>query len=151
MKPLSLRLILALSLLSIGLVSFVPASSDPAVNDVLAHTNQFRKSHGLSPLILHEGLNAIAQKHSQDMAKKRVSFGHAGADRRHAQARRQVSSLRYFAENVAYGVPDGKSAVAGWKKSPGHRRNLLGRYKYIGIGIAKDRQGRIYYTQVFAG
>ncbi|RYG41648.1 MAG: CAP domain-containing protein [Chitinophagaceae bacterium] len=151
MKPSILRFIIFSSIILTTLVSFVPGTSGSAVNDVLVHTNEFRKSKGLSQLKLHEGLNAIAQKHSADMARKRVGFGHAGADRRNAQARREIPSLRYFAENVAYGVPTGKAAVTGWKKSPGHRRNLLGRYKYIGIGTAKDRQGRIYYTQVFAG
>jgi uncharacterized protein YkwD len=38
-----------------------------------------------------------------------------------------------------------------WKNSPGHRRNMLGNFKYIGIGIARDRQGRIFYTEVFGG
>jgi uncharacterized protein YkwD len=52
---------------------------------------------------------------------------------------------------VAYGPTSGKEVVKQWKGSPGHRRNMLGKYKYIGIGIATDRRGHIYYTQVFAG
>lgn len=38
-----------------------------------------------------------------------------------------------------------------WKSSPGHRRNILSPYRYIGVGIDKDKYGRIFYTQVFAG
>ena len=96
-------------------------------------------------------LNAIAQKHSEDMARGRVGFGHGGFDQRSAMANKAIKHLHGFAENVAYGASTGKQVVTLWKNSPGHRRNMLGRYKYIGIGVAKDRQGQIYYTQVFAG
>ena len=34
--------------------------------------------------------------------------------------------------------------------SPGHRANILGDYNSIGIGVAKDANGRNYYTQNFA-
>ena len=98
-----------------------------------------------------KGLNAIARKHSEDMASGRIGFGHEGFDKRNAMANKVIKHMHDFAENVAYGPTTGTAVVNLWKKSPGHRRNMLGHYKYIGIGIAKDRQGRIYYTQVFAG
>ena len=85
------------------------------------------------------------------MARKRVGFGHGGFSQRDAQARKRVKSIHAFAENVAYGASTGKQVVTMWKNSPGHHRNMLGKYKYIGIGVARDRKGRIYYTQVFAG
>lgn len=137
--------------LFISLVSFSPHSGTSLANDILSHTNKFRRSKGLSVLIVNEELNAIAQKHSVNMAKKRVGFGHGGFSQRDAQARRRIKSIHSFAENVAYGATTAKQVVTMWKNSPGHRRNMLGRFKYVGIGIAKDRQGRIYYTQVFAG
>lgn len=102
-------------------------------------------------LVINEDLNAIAQKHSSNMARKRVGFGHGGFSQRENQAKKRIKPLYSFAENVAYGPTTGKQVVTMWKNSPGHRRNMLGRYKYIGIGIAKDRNGRIFYTQVFAG
>ena len=79
-----------------------------------------------------------------------VGFGHNGFDRRFSQARRAVTGMKTFAENVAYGARSGKEVVNMWKNSSGHRRNMLGRFRYTGIGIAKDRHGMIYYTQVFA-
>jgi uncharacterized protein YkwD len=37
-----------------------------------------------------------------------------------------------------------------WMASPGHRRNILSaRYQEISIGIAKDANGDLYFTQVF--
>jgi uncharacterized protein YkwD len=132
-------------------ISFIPVDTAGLANDVLQQTNRFRHSRGLPDLIMKEELNAIAQKHSNNMAKGRVGFGHGGFNRRDVEARRRVKGITSFAENVAYGPTTGKKVVDMWKKSPNHRRNMLGRYKYIGIGTAKDRKGRIYYTQVFAG
>lgn len=137
--------------LFVGLVSFVPANNSSLVDDVLLQTNKFRRSKGLPVLVMNEDLNAIAQKHSENMAKGRVGFGHAGFSKRDAAAKKKVSSIHAFAENVAYGANSGKEAVTMWKNSSGHRKNMLGRYKYIGIGVAKNRKGQIFYTQVFAG
>lgn len=94
-------------------------------------------------------LNEIAEEHSKNMAKGKVSFGHGGFEKRSRKARENVSGSMAFAENVAFGVSTGKEVVDMWKKSPGHRRNMLGNFSYIGIGTAKDKSGVIYYTQVF--
>ena len=121
------------------------------VEDVLSQTNKFRRSRGLPVLIINPELNAIARRHSMNMAGGRVGFGHSGFSKRYQLARRSVRGVNRFAENVAFGAATGSEAVKGWRNSPGHRRNMLGQYKYIGIGVAKDRRGRLYYTQVFAG
>ncbi len=142
---------LACFTLFVTLVSFSPTNETNLIDDVLSQTNKFRRSKGLPALVINEDLNAIAQKHSSNMAKGRVRFGHGGFSQREAQAKRKINSLYSFAENVAFGPTTGKQVVTMWKNSSGHRRNMLGRYKYIGIGIAKDRRGRIYYTQVFGG
>ena len=136
--------------LLLSLTSFSPANDSGLADDVLSHTNKFRKSHRLDGLVMRSELNSIAQKHSENMAKGRVGFGHSGFDNRYRQACRSISGVSKIAENVAYGIKTGKDAVNLWKNSSGHRKNMLGRYRYIGIGIAKDRRGVIYYTQVFA-
>ncbi|HET6996573.1 MAG TPA: CAP domain-containing protein [Chitinophagaceae bacterium] len=148
-KHLPLFFIVPALFLSLTSFSFVPGNS--LVGDVLSHTNQFRRSHGLSSLVMRDDLNAIARKHSENMARGRIGFGHSGFDKRYRQVCTQVRGVHEVAENVAYGARSGKEVVKQWKNSPGHRRNMLGKYKYIGIGTAKDRRGNIYYTQVFAG
>jgi uncharacterized protein YkwD len=130
------------------LTSFTPAATDLS-DDVLKYTNEYRKSKGLSALVMRNDLNAIARQHSVDMASGRVGFGHGGFQKRQAAVQRLVKPWRGMGENVAYGVRTGKEVVALWKKSLAHRRNLLGKYTAMGIGTAKDRQGRIYYTQIF--
>lgn len=138
--------------LLVSLNSFSPHNDNAnLVNNILSLTNQFRKSQGLPPLMMKQQLNALAQKHSADMARGRVGFGHAGFGKRDAKATREIKGLHSFAENVAYGATSAKEVVTMWKNSPGHRRNMLGNYKYIGIGTAKDRKGQIYYTEVFGG
>lgn len=138
-------------LLTIFISQVAWAPSSDITTEVLSSTNAFRKSWGLSPLQLNAELNRIAQMHSQNMAKGRVRFGHGGFNSRDAEARRKIRGIRRFAENVAFGVDRGREAVEMWKNSSGHRRNLLGSYKYMGIGAARDRKGRVYFTQLFAG
>ncbi len=151
MKRTLLLFTLTSLLFFITLTSFSPFSNSAIVQDVLTHTNQFRQSKGLPALKMQQDLNAIAQKHSEDMAGGRVGFGHVGFEKRNLMAGKKIRPMHSFAENVAYGATTGKQAVTIWKNSSGHRRNMLGRFKYIGIGVAKDKRGRIFYTQVFAG
>ena len=139
------------SILFVSLASFGPGKNTNLIQDVLSQTNLFRKSKGLTELMLKNELNAIAQQHSANMASGRVAFGHDGFAKRNMMAGAAISQLHSFAENVAYGATSGKQVVSLWKSSPGHRQNMLGNYKYIGIGIAKDKQGRFFYTEVFAG
>jgi len=150
MKRNFLFISLSCLVLFFNLTSFSPDTNSSLVTDVLTHTNKFRKSKRLPVLIISDELSVIAQKHSADMASGRVRFGHAGFSKRNKMAAKVIHPLNGFAENVAWGATSGKEVVTQWKNSPPHRRNMLGHYKYIGIGIAKDRRGRIYYTQLFA-
>ncbi|HEX7847597.1 MAG TPA: CAP domain-containing protein [Chitinophagaceae bacterium] len=135
------------SLLFIPLSSFTDRGGS-LTNDVLFYTNQFRKQKGKPALVMKESLNTLARKHSENMASGRVSVGHSGFEQRHNQVKKIYSSCT-MAENVAWGVSTGKDVVKMWQNSSGHRVNLLGNYKYIGIGTASDKRGRIYYTQIF--
>jgi uncharacterized protein YkwD len=119
-------------------------------DEVLKYTNQFRKSKHLQALEMREDMNAIARKHSEDMAKGKCGFGHAGYHQRELQVQKVIKMEYGMAENVAYGATTGKQVVSMWKGSSGHRKNMLGNYKYVGIGTARDKRGAIYYTEIFA-
>ncbi|RYZ20068.1 MAG: CAP domain-containing protein, partial [Chitinophagaceae bacterium] len=54
------------------------------------------------------------------------------------------------AENVAFGASTGEDVVNMWKNSAGHRNNMLGKFSRIGIGVARDKKGQLFYTQVFS-
>lgn len=118
-------------------------------DEILKYTNELRQKKGLAVLEMREDLNNIATRHSTDMAKGSTSFGHNGFDNRRQAAGKLIPGMNAFAENVAYGANTAKEVVTMWNKSSGHRRNMLGNYKYIGIGVASDKNGVMYYTQVF--
>ena len=123
---------------------------DGLTEDILRYTNQFRKSKGLPALEIRDDLNAIARKHSEDMASGRRSFGHGGYSQRVLKVQKIIKSFSgEMAENVLFGASNGKDAVSIWKNSSGHKKNMLGNYKYTGIGTARNRRGVIYYTQIF--
>jgi uncharacterized protein YkwD len=60
-----------------------------------------------------------------------------------------LGRLPLSAENVAYGNITAKEVVDNWLKSPGHRRNIEGKYTITGIGVAKSSDGTIFFTQIF--
>ncbi|MBC7935097.1 MAG: CAP domain-containing protein [Rhizobacter sp.] len=137
---------LLLSAMALSFTSQRPASIEA---DVLNYTNEFRHSKGLDNLTTNAILNNIAQKHSENMASGRVKFGHDGFAKRNTAAQKQLA-IRSFAENVAFGVTTGEAVVDLWKNSEGHRKNMLGKFNQVGIGVAKDKQGRIFFTQLFS-
>ena len=117
--------------------------------EILKYTNKFRQSKRLPVLEMRDDLSAIARRHSEDMAKGKCSFGHSGYQQRELQVQKTIKMEYGMAENVAYGATTAKEVVAMWKGSSGHRKNMLGNYKYIGIGTASDKRGAIYYTEIF--
>ena len=150
LKTNSFRLAFIFSVISLLSFTTEKPLTDGLAEDVLKYTNQFRKSKGLKILEMRDDLNAIARKHSEDMASGRCSFGHSGYDLRVTKIKKTIKPCDGFvAENVAYGASNGKEAFDIWKNSSGHRKNMLGDYKYIGIGTARNRKGVIYYTQIF--
>ena len=114
-------------------------------------SNNFRASQGLRPLVWNEGLSEIGIGHSRDMAEGKVPFGHEGFEKRFRSF--PIRGCRGGAENVAMssGLSDpSKVAVDGWIQSPGHRKNLVGNFVYMGIGVYRNSRGQWYFTQLFA-
>jgi len=144
------RFIFIFSIISLFSFTSERLLTNGITEDVLKYTNQFRRSKGLKALEMRNDLNAIARKHSEDMASGRCSFGHSGYDLRVSKIKKTIKPCDgYVGENVAYGASNGKEAFDIWKNSSEHRKNMLGDYKYIGIGIAYNKKGVIYYTQIF--
>jgi uncharacterized protein YkwD len=139
------RVIFLISALFVFSAATTPANQ--LANDVLKYTNEYRRSKGLKELIMKDDLNSLARKHSEDMASGRLSLGHSGYDQRAAKVKK-IYGTWMVAENVASGARDAKEVFSLWKKSSGHQ-NMLGNYKYIGIGTAKNKRGVIYYSEIF--
>lgn len=109
--------------------------------------NDYRRKKGLQVLDWNEAAAAQALQHSQNMASKKVPFGHGGFDNRVKYIRAQTPNTFGFAENVAMGYPTAQEVVKGWINSPGHRKNMEGNFNAAGIGIASN--GELWYTQIF--
>lgn len=114
--------------------------------------NPYRASRGLPPLAHDERIAAIAREHSEAMAARRRGFGHTGLDERAARLR-SLLATRSMAENVAYDGGDRPEVAAGvverWIRSPGHRENIVRDHDVTGVGVARGRDGLLYFTQVF--
>jgi uncharacterized protein YkwD len=126
------------------------AQSDAAMRGMILHyVNEYRAKHHLEPLKLNASASREAFKHSEEMASKSVPFGHAHFNDRIHRLYKQFDNCQGGAENVAYYKWNAKRLVDAWVASPGHRRNIEGRYNVTGIGIAHGKKGWAYYTQIF--
>ncbi len=105
-----------------------------------AMINSYRQKNGLGQLSLDAQLTKAAHAHSRDLAKwDRIS--HYGSDGSNPwdRVRRTGYKARLAAENVGTGQNTLKEVFAGWKKSPGHNKNLLLKdAKHMGIALVYD-------------
>ncbi|WP_259015849.1 CAP domain-containing protein [Emticicia fluvialis] len=134
----------------------VPAQNSHTANDLESmqlainnEVNAYRATRHLKPLRLMPQITDEATTHSLNMAMGKVRFGHGGFDKRVARLMKTISNANASAENVAYGQLSAKEVVKEWIKSPGHRTNIEGNYNLTGVGIARARNGNLYFTQIF--
>ena len=124
-------------------------SDQPLAAEILVYINQYRVQHGRAKLTMDPVLCRTAAGHSQDMAKHVVPFGHDGFNARMNYLHQHVKDSLSGAENVAYNYKTAKIVADGWLHSRGHQKNIMGNYNLTGIGIARDHEGKLYYTQMF--
>ncbi len=146
-------LVLCLGLTSIGAgekAKFEPTKDEIEMTEL---TNNERKKKDLQPLKLNPALSKIARAHSENMARQgkmeHVLDGKNPLDRIRAGNYKFVR----FAENIAYGDKEFKlpAIMKGWMESKVHSDNILTPdFTEIGLGIARNKEGTLYYTQVFA-
>lgn len=109
--------------------------------------NAARLTAGLPPLAWDAELAAVAQAHSEDMAR-RGFFGHKTPEGRTPQDRLAGLGLRAFGENL---VLDTDLTVAHRRllASPLHRANLLNPdFDRVGVGVA-PLDDLLFVTQIF--
>lgn len=115
--------------------------------------NERRRAIGAAALGWNERIAQEARNHSFNMSTGEVPTGHDGFRTRADSLMSAIDSAVSVGENVAWNknYPDpGKTAVAGWIESQGHRENLENAaYDLTGIGVAKSQDGGYYLTQLF--
>jgi len=102
--------------------------------------NQYRRQKGLRPLQLNSKLTVAAKSHSRDLARwDRIShYGSDGSDPWDRVAKTGFSA-KLAAENVGTGQTTLEEVMKGWKKSPGHNKNLLLKdATHMGIALVRD-------------
>lgn len=120
-----IRTLLVIIALALTPVTPAFASADSYVDQTL---NAQRAAHGLHPVQPHALLMAAAQAHANDMARGGF-MSHRGSDGSNVAQRVKRAGFCYRAvnENIAMGFRDPAQVMAGWYRSPGHRRNALSR------------------------
>ncbi len=127
----------------------IPADNAAYEQEVLRLTNAERAKKGLAPLVWDKDLARAARYHAADMFTDDY-FDHNTHDKVNG---REVMVCRTFerigkfarggAENIAINYSP-KGTVRAWVNSPGHYRNMMGRYKKLGVGYYKN-----HWVQVF--
>ncbi len=119
------------------------------IPDILKYVNEHRAGMNLPPLAMNDYISTECETHSKNMASDKVPFGHNGFDERSQRIKTKLKNINYWAENVAMSSKSAREIVDMWLKSPEHRKNMEGNYNLTGLGIAKDKTGGTYITQIF--
>lgn len=132
------------------LVSATNAANEARVIELV---NEQRAANGLPPMKYNADLTNAARYHAADM-KQDDYFNHQTQDRSNGtlvrvcnwsdRLKRYYTVYNGLAENIAYGYDSPESVMAGWMNSSGHRANILGNYREIGVGFFDN-----YWVQDF--
>lgn len=119
--------------------------------EVVRLVNAERAKMGLHALKHNWELSRVARYKSQDFINKNY-FAHQSPTYGSPFDMIKQFGIKYTAaaENIAKGQPTPASVMNSWMNSTGHRNNILSSSYYeIGVGVAKDSKGNLYWTQMF--
>ncbi len=107
--------------------------------------NLMRNLLGIAPLAIDPKLCAAARDHCRDMRELKF-FDHTSPveGKTTPWDRAERLGTKASAENIYHGAHDGRVANQAWFHSPGHHKNMLGKYTRVGLG----RSGA-YFTLMF--
>lgn len=142
----ALALLMILSLLSSFFAVAASAGTDGYAAEELRLINAERAKYNLSPLSTTAALNNAARERAIEIA---ASFSHTRPNGASCFTVLDEHGIGGAArgENIAAGYVSPSDVMEGWMKSIGHRRNILGSYNKIGIGIY-EHDGTIYWVQL---
>lgn len=141
------------SLIYPGQKLYIPTNTDIKAieSNVVALVNQERAKNGLSSLTENWQLSRTARYKAQDMINKNY-FSHQSPTYGSPFDMMKNFGIKFTAagENIAMGQRTPAEVMNAWMNSPGHRANILSpSYNQIGVGLAKDSNGRSYWVQMF--
>ncbi|MBX4266128.1 serine protease [Clostridium estertheticum] len=134
-------------------VASTSTANNKLEKEVVTLVNQERAKQGLAPLTDNVKLSNVARTKSEDMVAKNY-FDHTSPTYGSPFDMMKQFGITYKAagENIAMGQQTASSVMTSWMNSPGHKANILSKnFTDIGVGVAKDKSGAIYWTQEFIG
>ena len=133
-----MKMLIKVGIIAISAV-FISYNQTSQNSDLLTEINSARFKLGLSALQLDECLTKEAQNHCDKMfMTKRLS--HDGFQERINNCGKGKAS-----ENVAQGQRTPKRCVRSWLNSPGHYKNMMGKWKVCGVGKTNN-----YWCAIFS-
>lgn len=127
---------------------------------IVAKTNEFRQEQGRAPVKTNPLLTETVREFAAFMART-DKFGHEADGKQPSdRARKHKYDYCVIAENIAYEYSsEGFSTadlatrfVEGWKKSPGHRKNMLDPdVTETGVAVAQSEKSGKYYAVAMFG
>ncbi len=131
-----------------------PASLAPLEEQLHSQVNQIRSERHLIRLERRSDLDRVALAHSEDMARRGYFSHHTpeGASPLDRLRDAGIAGMRLAAENLGKTSDADPSLriVEHWLRSADHHRNLHApAFNFTGIGIARDADGALLYTQVY--
>ena len=141
------------SIVTLNNISFVSeADLISFAKEVFILTNIEREKAGLSMFWQSSVLAKTAVLRANELVVRYLE-SHDRPDGRAFHTVYDENGLMYdlAGENIAMGQLTPQEVVEAWMNSPGHRANILNPlFGHLGVGVAKDRDGVLYWSQNFA-
>ena len=119
--------------------------------EVIRLVNVERAKAGRPALTENSELNRLARLKSKDFINNNY-FSHTSPTYGTPFDMFKANGVKFTAaaENIANGQRTAAEAMNSWMNSSGHRSIILSpAYNQIGVGVAKDKNGNLYWTQMF--
>jgi uncharacterized YkwD family protein/spore coat assembly protein SafA len=131
--------------------SSVPTDIRALETEVIRLVNAERAKVGRSALAENSKISNVARIKSNDFIKNHY-FSHTSPTYGTPFDMLKSFGITFSAagENIASGQRTAAEVMQTWMNSSGHRANILSStYNQIGVGVARDSSGKLYWTQIF--
>lgn len=117
-------------------------------NEVFVLINQYRTENGLPALTYRHDVQAAANRRAEEIV---TLFSHTRPNGNDCFSVFKEFGVEYYAagENIAMGYQTAESVMEAWMNSPGHRANILRTY-FTGVAVGVvEKDGCLYWVQLF--
>lgn len=114
------------------------------VQSLLSLHNREREMKGRASLALDPYLVKYAQDYAEEMARRNRLV--------HSNISVLMGKYSTAGENIAWNQRTEEEVVRDWMNSSGHKANIMNRnFTKVGFGVAKAKNGSLYWCTVFGG